>query len=129
MSGGPGGLVAEISQLSNQRIDTLHTHTVRSLAICSGGHTALLGLYFLIRSQVKFGVIQITVETLILVIAVACFGTKTFQYILGTSHGVSHTFPFMDWGYPAALRHVQAFPCSDYYGGSVALPDIQTLRP
>lgn len=94
---GRGGLVSEISQLSNQRIDTLHTHTVHSLAICSGGHTALLGLYFLIRSQVKFGVIQITVETLILVIAVACFGTKTFQYILGTSHGVSHTFPFVNW--------------------------------
>ena len=110
---GRGGLVSEISQLSNQRIDTLHTHTVHSLAICSGGHTALLGLYFLIRSQVKFGVIQITVETLILVIAVACFGTKTFQYILGTSHGVSHTVSFsilIDDRQTGPLRHVDGFP-------------------
>ena len=69
-------------------------------------------------------------QALILVIAVACFGTETFQYILGTSHGVSHTFPFMNWGYPAALRHVQGFPllrllrrlrCPAGYSGPAAI--------
>jgi len=43
---------------------------------------------------------------------------------------VSHT-PFLSWigdTLPPFAMY-KAFPCSDYYGGSVALPDIQTLRP
>lgn len=107
---GWGRLVTEIFQSGNQRVDALHAHTIHSLTICSSGHVALLGLYFLVCGQIKFGVIQIAIEPLILVIVIACFRTKTFQYILGTSHGVSHTFPSINWGYPAALRHVQGFP-------------------
>lgn len=106
---GRGRLVAEIFQPGNQRIDTLHAHAIHGLAVRSSGHVALLGLYFLVCGQIKFGIVQIAVKSLILVIVIACFRTKIFQYILGTSHGVSHTFPFMNWGYPAALRHVQGF--------------------
>ena len=127
---GRGRLVTEIFQFSNQRIDTLHAHTIHGLAIRSSGHVALLGLYFLVCGQIKLGIVQIAVKSLILVIVTACFRTKTFQYILGTSHGVSHTFPFMNWGYPAALRHVQGFPllrllrrlrCPAGYSGPAAI--------
>ena len=127
---GRGRLVAEILQFCNQRIDTLHAHTVHGLAIRSSGHVALLGLYLLVCGQIKFGIVQIAVKSLILVIVIACFRTKTFQYILGTSHGVSHTFPFMNWRYPAALRHVQGFPllrllrrlrCPAGYSGPTAI--------
>lgn len=65
----------------------LHAHTIHSLTVCSGGHIALLGLYFLVCGQIKFGVIQIAIEPLILVIVIACFKTETFQYIFETSHG------------------------------------------
>ena len=63
---GRGRLVAEILQFCNQRIDTLHAHTVHGLAIRSSGHVALLGLYLLVCGQIKFGIVQIAVKSLIL---------------------------------------------------------------
>lgn len=59
---GRGRLVTEIFQSGNQRVDALHAHTIHSLTVCSGGHVALLGLYFLVCGQIKFGVIQITIS-------------------------------------------------------------------
>ena len=58
------------------------------------------------------------------------FGFQTVQYVDWISHGVSHTVPFsilIDKLPPFAMW--TAFPPSDYYGGSVTMPDFQRHLP
>jgi len=53
---------------------------------------------------------------------------QTFQYILWIPHDASCTFPSFALGdFLPPFAMYKAFPCSDYYGGSVAMSDIQKL--
>lgn len=91
----------------------LHTHSIYSLPIRSGGHVSRFGIDVVVRLQIELCVIKVAVQSFVMIGWVFGFGFQTVQYVDWISHGVSHTVSFsilIDDRQTGPLRHVDGFP-------------------
>ena len=71
----------------------LHTHSIYSLPIRSGGHVSRFGIDVVVRLQIELCVIKVAVQSFVMIGWVFGFGFQTVQYSIGFLM-VSHT-PFL----------------------------------
>ena len=72
-SSGGFWLIAEILQFFNEGLNSLHTHAIDCFPIASGCHVSRFCLDTLICQQKKRRIVQVSIETLVVVIFVCCF--------------------------------------------------------
>ena len=91
----------------------LHTHSIYSLPIRSGGHVSRFGIDVVVRLQIELCVIKVAVQSFLMIRFVFGFLFHTIQKVPMIYHVVTHTVSFsilIDDRQTGPLRHVDGFP-------------------
>lgn len=83
-------LITKIFQAFNKCIYPALTHAIQTFSVYTCRHTSLRLTNIFVRKKVELRIIQISVQSLELVLFVACFFWKTFQYIYWFSQCLTH---------------------------------------
>ena len=84
-------LIGLVFDFLDDSIDSRQAHVVQRFSVNSCCHAALRFGKVCIGDHVELRIVQIAIESFILVTCYSCFFFKAFQYMNRISHGVSHT--------------------------------------
>ena len=84
-------LVRPVANGFNDPVDSRQTHTIQCLSVYPLRHAPLRLCNVGIGKKVEFRIVQIAIQSFVLVVAYTCLFFKAFQDMNRISHGVSHT--------------------------------------